>query len=258
MESRMVANSLFQPLPQNNTINSLGLAVHEEIHDFNTPDLNSTGKDKNDKVLLEEKKADLADKTKGSLPSSIPVLQNMEVCEKGIIESDFNSHEMDLEEENTGFSKKTFHVYEDSQIKNDSKNQLSQLQNEYAEQRLSKSERRILKRMRRVDNSKSRKMMRINRRKEKDTNCRTTRNETGPDATMRISKLCPANEDKENIGLLRDQKRIERLHNKNVFCSPVANVVRRMFSPLQSKSPLVRRESRKKRKVSYAEPSLIK
>ncbi|XP_065052988.1 uncharacterized protein LOC135682156 [Rhopilema esculentum] len=71
-------------------------------------------------------------------------------------------------------------------------------------------------------------------------------------------------EDKENVDPCRLKSRsvkrsaAERVHIQGGCCSPMAKVVKRLLTPMHTRSPMMRRQSRHKRQVSYVEPSLNK
>ena len=66
-------------------------------------------------------------------------------------------------------------------------------------------------------------------------------------------------DDKENINPSEKRHKIMQIMQSPVArCSPLKEVMNRIFSPMHTRSPLAVRNSRIKRKVSYAEPSLTK
>ena len=71
-------------------------------------------------------------------------------------------------------------------------------------------------------------------------------------------------EDKENVDPCRlksqsvKRSATDRVHIEGGRCSPMAQVVKRLLTPMHTRSPMMRRQSRHKRQVSYAEPSLSK
>ena len=114
------------------------------------------------------------------------------------------------------------------------------------EEKLSKKERRSLKR-------KQRKTKRSQR-----TGNEVVRGKYNMRSTVTISDD-DDDDDKENINPSEKRhKMMQIIRNPVVRCSPLKEVMNRIFSPMHARSPLAVRNSRIKRKVSYAEPSLAK
>lgn len=114
------------------------------------------------------------------------------------------------------------------------------------EEKLSKKERRSLKR-------KQRRAKRGQR----------TGNEIARDRYSMRSTVAISNDDddddKENITPSKKRHRLMQITQSPIArCSPLKDVINRIFSPMHTRSPLAVRNSRTKRKVSYAEPSLAK
>ena len=234
--------------------------VHSTVS--KSPPIYDVTDEKNGDVIREEKEFTVTDNQIAcSLFDSIHSEQCMEICEAETSEDHLNSNLLNMDETGTRLPFKKFSVFEDDRIENCRSSPVATMKNDHADERLSKRERRFMKRIQRLEKKRS------NRKSNRD---RTGNNkqavrmtsfsdiETMPGSKSRTAQLCPAQEDKENTSFLCDQKRHRYLHNHNLCCSPVANVVKRMFSPIRSRSPFVRRESRSKRKVSYTEPSLSK
>ena len=206
----------------------------------------------------------------------------MELCSFASCADD-NMQEMNFDNENVIQTGKSFHVYEDKPVQNcihcsvkqslgrcicekdicNSRNSdiLDAVPSSVNDELSSKRERRFLRR-------NQRKISNINRRngRSEKRNARScsinedthSNKEALPLGSKPITQIRLPRGDKENISPFFDQKRLKRLRSDNGCCSPVAKVMKRMFSPMRSRSPLLRRESRVKRKVSYTEPSLIK
>ena len=223
-----------------------------------SPPLCDVSEEKNNGVDRDEKQATSDDNQLGcSLLGSMHCAQHMEVCETEENGDETNSNMVTQEETKAGLSVKKFHVFEDDQSESDPDNQVAATPTEHMVEGLSRRKRRFLKRIHKIEKRNIRKSSNTNNKRLTRLAARAG-TETRPSSGMTSVRLCPALEEKENTGFLCDQKRHACLHNHNLCCSPVAHVVRRMFSPICSKSPLVRRESRSKRKVSYTEPSLSK
>jgi len=210
--------------------------------------------EKSGDVLLEERGVTLKnDQTSVPLLTSFHSLQCMELCETGTSLDVENGEKISMDEAGSTLPTKHFHVFEDDEKDIHRSNQEKINAND---EHLSKRERRMLKRIQRIE--------RENHRKSKGSNRRLRRRkgytsvEAAPSSSMMTSQLYLAQENKENLDLSCEQKRHRGLYSHNLRCSPVANVVKRIFSPIRSRSPMLRRESRNKRKVSYAEPSLSK
>ena len=193
------------------------------------------------------------DQASAPLLKSFHSVQCMELCETGTSVDDENDERMNIDEAGSNLPTKHFHVFEDDEKDNDRSDQANL---NPSEEHLSKRERRMLKRIQRIEKESHRKSKGSSRRLRRRKVYASV--EAVPSSSMMTSQMYLAQEDKENIDLSCEQKRRRGLYNHNLCCSPVANVVRRMFSPIHSRSPMLCREPRNKRKVSYAEPSLSK
>ena len=115
------------------------------------------------------------------------------------------------------------------------------------EEKLSKKERRSLKR-------KQRKAKRGQR-----TGNEIVRGRCNMRNIVEISDDADDDDDKENINPSEKRHNMMQIIRSPVIrCSPLKQVMNRIFSPMHTRSPLAVRNSRIKRKVSYAEPSLAK